>query len=52
MWALEELADDCAEDQVYEFLLVAKPLNLIGGVGSPANALADVRSGTNDSVET
>lgn len=40
MWALEELAGDCAEDQVYEFLLVAKPLNLIGGVGSPANALA------------
>jgi kynurenine formamidase len=40
MWALEELANDCAQDQVYEFLLVAKPLNLIGGVGSPANALA------------
>jgi kynurenine formamidase len=40
LWALEELADDCAADGVYEFLLTAKPLNLIGGVGSPPNALA------------
>lgn len=40
MWALEELAADCAADGVYEFLLTAKPLNLPGGVGSPANAMA------------
>lgn len=40
MWALEQLADDCASDGVYEFLLTAKPLNLIGGAGSPANAIA------------
>ncbi|RJT26120.1 cyclase family protein [Mesorhizobium waimense] len=40
MWKLDELAGDCARDGVYEFLLTAKPLNLVGGVGSPPNALA------------
>ncbi len=40
MWNLEALAEDCAGDGVYEFFLTAKPLNLRGGVGSPANALA------------
>jgi kynurenine formamidase len=40
MFALEELARDCAEDGVYEFFFSAKPLNLLGGVGSPANAMA------------
>jgi kynurenine formamidase len=40
LWALDELAADCARDGVYDFLLVSKPLNLIGGVGSPPNALA------------
>jgi kynurenine formamidase len=39
-WKLDELAEACAADGKYEFLLTAKPLNLIGGVGSPANALA------------
>jgi hypothetical protein len=39
-WKLEELAAACAADGRYEFLRTAKPLNLIGGVGSPANALA------------
>lgn len=39
-WFLEDLADDCARDGVYEFMLVAAPLNLPGGVGSPANAYA------------
>jgi hypothetical protein len=39
-WKLDELAAACAADGKYEFLLTAKPLNLIGGVGSPANALA------------
>ncbi len=37
---LDELAAACAADGRYGFLLTAKPLNLIGGVGSPANALA------------
>ena len=40
LWKLDELAADCAEDGVYAFLVVAKPLNVRGGVGSPANALA------------
>jgi kynurenine formamidase len=40
LWALEELAEDCRADGVYEFFLVSKPLNLVGGVGSPANAVA------------
>lgn len=40
MWALDELAADCAADGVYEFFLSAKPLNVIGGVGSTANAVA------------
>ncbi len=40
MWALDELAADCAADGVYEFMITAKPLHLPGGVGSPANALA------------
>lgn len=40
LWSLDELAADCAADGSYEFLLVAKPLHLAGGVGSPANAVA------------
>jgi len=40
LWWLEDLAADCASDGVYEALVVAKPLNLTGGVGSPANAVA------------
>jgi kynurenine formamidase len=40
LFDLESLAADCANDGVYEFLFVGKPLNLRGGVGSPANAVA------------
>ena len=40
IWDFEELAEDCARDGVYEMFLVAKPLNLPRGVGSPINALA------------
>ena len=40
LWRLDELAEDCARDGIYEFLVVSKPLNLVGGVGSPANAVA------------
>jgi len=40
MFALDELAEDCAADGVYEFFFSAKPLNVVGGVGSPANAMA------------
>lgn len=40
LWHLDDLAADCAQDNVYEFMLTSSPLNLPGGVGSPANALA------------
>ncbi len=40
MWYLEQLAEDCAQDGVYEFLLTSAPLNKLGGMGSPPNALA------------
>jgi len=37
---LEELAQDCAQDGVYEFLFIAPPLPITGAVGSPINPLA------------
>jgi len=37
---LDELADACAADGVYEFLFIGGPLNLINGTGSPASPLA------------
>lgn len=40
LWKLDELAADCAADGIHEFLVTAKPLNLVGGVGSPPNAIA------------
>jgi kynurenine formamidase len=40
LFNLEELADDCAADGVYEFMLVAPPLPFTGGVGSPINPYA------------
>ena len=39
-FSLAPLAADCAEDGVYEFMLVSSPLNVPGGVGSPPNAYA------------
>ena len=40
LWFVEELADDCATDGVYEFLLVAPALRVTGGCGSPLNPIA------------
>ena len=37
---LRELAEDCAADGMHEMLFTAAPLNVAGGIGSPANALA------------
>jgi len=37
---LEELAEDCAADGVYEFLLVAAPLPVSGGDHAPVNPIA------------
>jgi kynurenine formamidase len=40
LFALDALAEDCAADGVYEGLFTAAPLNMQGGSGSTANALA------------
>ena len=40
IWKLDALADDCANDGVYEFFLSAPPLNITNAVGSPLNPLA------------
>jgi hypothetical protein len=40
LWWLEQLAADCAQDGVHEFLLTSAPLHSPGSFGSPANALA------------
>lgn len=40
IWHLEDLALDCAQDGIYEFLLVAPPLVIPGAVGSPVNPQA------------
>lgn len=40
LWWTDDLAADCAEDGVYEALLASAPMHAVGGIGSPANALA------------
>ncbi|MGW8989150.1 cyclase family protein [Streptomyces zhihengii] len=40
MWDLDALAEDCADDGVYEFWLTAAPLPVTGAVGSPVNPVA------------
>ena len=37
---LKDLAEDCAADQVYEFMFVAPAIPITGAVGSPTNPLA------------
>jgi kynurenine formamidase len=37
---LEELAADCADDGVHEFLLEASPQPFVGGLGTPVNPVA------------
>ena len=37
---LEALSQDCARDGIFEFLLTATPLKVVGGVGSPITPLA------------
>ena len=36
----EPLADVCADEGRYEFMLTINPLRVIGGTGSPANPIA------------
>jgi hypothetical protein len=38
LFTFEELAEDCAADQVYQFMISLKPVNVPGAVGSPASA--------------
>lgn len=40
IFALEELADDCARDGQYDFQFVAPPIPVTGAVGSPINPIA------------
>jgi len=40
LWDLDELAIACRARRAFDFFVTAEPLNLPGGVGSPANALA------------
>ncbi|MCY4577908.1 MAG: cyclase family protein, partial [Chloroflexi bacterium] len=37
---LEPLANACAEEDRYEFMISINPLNVIGGTGSPVNPIA------------
>lgn len=39
LWWLQELAQDCLATGVHEGLLVAAPINAVGGIGSTANAV-------------
>ena len=40
LWWLEDLALSCRRDRRYEMFLTAAPINVPGGIGSPASALA------------
>ncbi|MEX2081152.1 MAG: cyclase family protein [Dehalococcoidia bacterium] len=40
LWFLHDLAEDCAADGRYECFLTSAPLNKLGGIGSPPNAIA------------
>ncbi len=40
LWDLEGLAGDCVEDGRYEVFFTSAPLNKLGGIGSPPNAIA------------
>jgi len=40
LFALDAVAERCAQARVWEFLFVSVPLNVPGAVGSPANAVA------------
>lgn len=40
LWWLADLAEDCAADGRADFLLTSTPVNMPGGIGSPANAMA------------
>jgi hypothetical protein len=39
LWDLASLAADCAGDGRYACFLVSAPINKLGGIGSPPNAI-------------
>jgi kynurenine formamidase len=39
LFVLDALAEDCAQDGVHAALFTSAPLNIVGGTGSPPNAL-------------
>ena len=40
LFVLKHLAEDCAADGRYDFMLVSAPLHVAGGIASPPNAVA------------
>ena len=40
LFILAPLAEDCARDRRYEFMVVSAPLHVEGGIASPPNAVA------------
>lgn len=40
LFVIAPLAEDCARDRRYEFMVVSTPLNVEGGIASPPNAVA------------
>jgi hypothetical protein len=40
LFVLAPLAEDCARDRRYEFMVVSVPLYVMGGIASPPNAVA------------
>jgi hypothetical protein len=40
LFDLEALAQECKRQNRWSFFVTSQPLNVIGGVGSPPNALA------------
>jgi len=40
LFVLAPLAEECARDGRYEFMVVSAPLNVEGGIASPPNAVA------------
>lgn len=40
LWNLEKLAEECANRKRWSFFFTSAPLNVVGGVGTPPNALA------------
>lgn len=40
LWLLDALAEACAAQRRFDFFVTSAPLNVSGGVGSPANVLA------------